>query len=83
VGSGVKGTSSGSKLPSLYLPTDTIITPSTMSNSQYFEMTQKSDFSSESGSGMSESLQTSTLVPTMSDADTVSTNSASTNTRKK
>jgi hypothetical protein len=56
--SGVEGTSSSGELLSVYLPTDTISSPSTNSFSKYFEMTQKSDFSSESAYKMSESMRT-------------------------
>jgi len=45
VESGVNGTTSSSELLSLYLPADTLNTPSTVSFSQYFEMTRKSDIS--------------------------------------
>jgi hypothetical protein len=82
VGSGVKGTSSNSELPSLCLRTDSISTPSNMSNSQYFEMTLKSDFSSESGRGISPQYHT-VSVPTLSGTDTVNTKPASTTARKK
>jgi hypothetical protein len=82
VESGVKGTSSSSELLSLYLPTDTINTPSTMSFSQYFEMAQKSDFSSEYEYAMSESMWTSMLAPTLSDTE-VKTGPASATIRKK
>jgi len=81
VESGVKGTSSSSELLTLYLPTDAINTPSTMSFSQYFEMTQKSDFSSEYEHAVSESMRTSTLAPILSDTE-VNTEPAAATTRK-
>jgi hypothetical protein len=63
------------------LPAHTINTPSTMSYSQYFEMTQKSDISSESEHAVSMSRRISTLVPTVRDTDVI-TEPASAATRK-
>lgn len=82
VESGVKGTSGSSELLSLHLPTDTINSPSTMSFSQYFEMTQKQDFSLEYEHVVSKSMRTSTLAPTLWDTGVI-TEPASATTRKK